>query len=91
MVEAVLCSVKIKKAQEKKKRACAWWGNSYGNAEQSLFLHFKSSTAASPSFTLGVQLESRHDKDASANDCKLSSLFVINSEQEDTRGMKEKV
>lgn len=56
-----------------------------------VFSHYKYRTTASPSFKLGVQLESRHNKDANANGCKLSRLFVINSKKEDTRGMKEKV
>lgn len=66
-------------------------GNSHENAEERLFLQYKHSTTASPSFTLGVQLESRHDKDANANDYKLSRLFVINWEKEDTRGIIKEV
>lgn len=92
MMEVVLCSEKIKKKmQEKKKSTGAWGGNSYENAEERLFLQYKYSTTASPSFTLGVQLESRHDKDANANDYKLSRLFVINWEKEDTRGIIKEV
>lgn len=90
MMKVVLCFVKIKKKmQGEKKRACAW--NSQENAEEKSFLHYKYSTTTSPSFTLDVQLESRHNKDANANDYKLLRLFVISSEKEDTKGIKEKV
>lgn len=92
MMETVLFSVKIKiKCWKIKKNTRALGGNSYNNVEERLFLHYKYSSTVSPSFTLGVQLESRHDKDANANDYKLSRLHVIDWEKEDTRGMKETV